>query len=75
MRKGKKGLLLLALGVVLALGAAIAVVTEVNLRPIILNTAESRVRAIALDAVNSATARNLSVTRPCPSVSTRIRSS
>ena len=60
MRKGKKGLLLLALGVVLALGAAIAVVTEVNLRPIILNTAESRVRAIALDAVNSAIARNLS---------------
>ena len=41
MRKGKKGLLLLALGVVLALGAAIAVVTEVNLRPIILNTAPS----------------------------------
>ena len=60
MRKGKKGLLLLALGVVLALGAAIAVVTEVNLRPIILNTAESRGRAIALDAVNSAIARNLS---------------
>ena len=60
MRKGKKGLLLLALGVVLALGAATAVVTEVNLRPIILNTAESRVRAIALDAVNSAIARNLS---------------
>jgi sporulation protein YunB len=38
----------------------ICVVTEVNLRPIILNTAESRVRAIALDAVNSAIARNLS---------------
>ena len=59
MRKGKKGLLLLALGVVLALGAAIAVVTEVNLRPIILNTAESRVRAIALDAVNTAVSQSL----------------
>lgn len=42
-----------------ALLAAVLIVTEVNLRPIILNTAESRVRAIALDAVNSAIARNL----------------
>ena len=33
---------------------------ERNLRPIVLSTAESRVRAIALDAVNSAIARNLS---------------
>ena len=39
--------------------AVVLIVTEVNLRPIILNTAESRVRAIALDAVNSAIARNL----------------
>ena len=33
---------------------------ERNLRPIVLSTAESRVRTIALDAVNSAIARNLS---------------
>ena len=33
---------------------------ERNLRPIVLSTAESRVRAIALDAVNSAIARNFS---------------
>lgn len=41
-----------------ALLAALLALTGSNLRPIILNTAESRVRAIALDAVNSAIARN-----------------
>lgn len=50
-----------ALGCVVALAALLAALlalTGSNLRPIILNTAESRVRAIALDAVNSAIARN-----------------
>lgn len=44
-----------ALGVLMVLLALVGR----NLRPIILNTAESRVRAIALDAVNSAIARNI----------------
>ena len=39
--------------------AALSVITEANLRPILLNTAESRVRAVALDAINSAIAANL----------------
>lgn len=60
MRKKKRIALTAAVLLTVAVLAAIGIVTEVNLRPIILNTAESRVRAIALDAVNSAIARNLS---------------
>ncbi len=48
--------ILLLVCVVFVMGIAV----ERNLLPIILNTAESRVRAIALDAVNSAVAGNLS---------------
>lgn len=40
--------------------ALIGFAVEHNLKPIILNTAESRVRAVALDAVNAAIAVNLS---------------
>lgn len=48
--------------VVLALAgltALLLVITEVNVRPIILSMAESRVRAIALDAINTAIQQNL----------------
>jgi sporulation protein YunB len=47
----------LLIGILLA--AVLSVITEANLRPILLNTAESRVRAVALDAINSAIAANL----------------
>lgn len=51
--------LLIAVVTLIVLIVVLTIVTEVNLRPIILSTAESRVRAIALDAVNSAISRNL----------------
>lgn len=59
-KKKRVALVVTVLVTLVILAVVIGVVTEVNLRPIILNTAESRVRAIALDAVNSAIARNLS---------------
>lgn len=51
-------MLLLAMGLIALTAAGFSV--ERNLKPIILNTAESRVRSVALDAVNAAIAMNLS---------------
>ena len=51
-------MLLLAMGLIALAAAGFSV--ERNLKPIILNTAESRVRSVALDAVNAAIAMNLS---------------
>ena len=59
MRRRARAALGCAAGVLGVLIVLLALVGR-NLRPIILNTAESRVRAIALDAVNSAIARNIS---------------
>ena len=56
----RAGAVLICVALVLMMLIALVAVVGRNLRPIILNTAESRVRAIALDAVNSAIARNIS---------------
>lgn len=60
MRKRRRSLLLALLAALFILLCVLAFVTERNLKPIILNTAESRVRSVALDAVNAAIAMNLS---------------
>ena len=56
----RAGAVLICVALVLMMLIVLVAVVGRNLRPIILNTAESRVRAIALDAVNSAIARNIS---------------
>ena len=60
MRKRRWMIVLLLSAVAAVCAAAIGFAMERNLKPIILNTAESRVRAVALDAVNAAIAVNLS---------------
>ena len=42
------------------LSCVLIFIMERNLKPILLNTAESRVRSVALEAINSAIAVNLS---------------
>lgn len=58
-KKLRRGTLLILL-LFAALIAALIFIMERNLKPILLNTAESRVRSVALEAINSAIAVNLS---------------
>lgn len=58
-KKLRRGTLLILL-LLAALIAALIFIMERNLKPILLNTAESRVRSVALEAINSAIAVNLS---------------
>ena len=60
MRKKLRRGTLFLLSLLAALAAALIIIMERNLKPILLNTAESRVRSVALEAINSAIAVNLS---------------
>lgn len=58
--KKLKQIALLVLGIALFLTVVVFVFSELALRPVVLAMAEARVRAIALEAINTAVAQNLS---------------